>query len=196
MEKQMDSMKQHHNAERVEEALKNVRILAGRPKLTAPSILLARLEVLVECALKTGHSDTEYFSKALQTCRQFEDNPDVCNLCLKLLGSSEDKTISATIAEWAKCKKYDSKFEVGSKEAKGYPQQNVLPEQRSVPFYYPPFYPPIPFGQGYQGPGFPSFMGPRRPGFRHRFQRDRGACFFFCKETTHFISNCPKMKRE
>jgi len=33
MEKSLDSMKHHHNAERVDEALKNVSILAGRPLL-------------------------------------------------------------------------------------------------------------------------------------------------------------------
>ena len=57
MEKSLDSMKHHHNAERVDEALKNVRILAGRPLL----VLLASMEGLVECALITRHSGTAYF---------------------------------------------------------------------------------------------------------------------------------------
>ena len=98
---------------------------------------------------------TEYFSKALQACRQYED---ACNLCLKLLGSSDDKKISATIAELAKTKKCDSKSEVGNKETKGNPEANVLPDQRNLTYFDPPFYPQMPFAQGYQGPSFPPFM--------------------------------------
>lgn len=91
MEESLVSLKSKQAGDRVEEALKNVRVLAGRPKLTSPSVLLASLEVLVENAAKAGHNETAYFTKALQTCRQYEDNVDMCSLCLKLLGSSEDK---------------------------------------------------------------------------------------------------------
>lgn len=158
-------------------------------------MLLASLEVLVDCALKAGHSDTEYFSKALQACRQFEDNPDVCNLCLKLLGSSEDKKISATIAEWAKNKKYDSKVVEKEKEPKVSQNVNIIPDQQNMPFLYPPYPSPMSFGSAYPGAVFPPFMGARRPNFRPRFLRKRGTCFF-CNESGHYVNNCPKMKRE
>ena len=85
--------------DKVTEALKSVRALAGRPKLTPPSVLIAALEFLVECANKASHPEADFFSKALQACRQFENHDDISNLCLKLFGSSEDKKISATIAE-------------------------------------------------------------------------------------------------
>ena len=49
----------------------------------------------------------DFFSKALQARRRFEDSEDVCGLCLKLKGSSEDRKISSAIAEWVKGKKYD-----------------------------------------------------------------------------------------
>lgn len=65
LEQNFDDMRQKQCSERVADALKNVRILAGRPKLTSPSVLLASMEVLVEAALKAGHSDTDFFSKAL-----------------------------------------------------------------------------------------------------------------------------------
>lgn len=74
-EKHLDCLKQYQNAESVENALKNVRILAGRPKLIAPIVLLASLEVLIHRVVKAGLSDTEYYSRALQACRQFEDKP-------------------------------------------------------------------------------------------------------------------------
>ncbi|CAG2255726.1 unnamed protein product [Mytilus edulis] len=111
MEKHLDGMRNQQHADKVDEALKHVRVLASRPKLTSACVLLASLEVLVDCALKAGHNETEYYSKVLQACRHYEDNPDVCNLCLRLLGSSEDRKISSAIAEWSKNKKYDSKAE-------------------------------------------------------------------------------------
>lgn len=51
-----------------------------------------------------GHKDAEFFNKALQACRRFEESEDVCGLCLKLIGSSEDRKISTAIAEWVKGK--------------------------------------------------------------------------------------------
>ncbi|CAC5426858.1 unnamed protein product [Mytilus coruscus] len=100
------TLKQKQAAERVEDALKNLRVLADKPKITSPSLLLASMEVQVECVLKAGHIDTDFFCKALQACRQYETNPDICSLCLKLLGSNDDKKISAAIAEWVKTKKH------------------------------------------------------------------------------------------
>ena len=39
----------------------------------------------VDCAVKAGHSEIDYNTKTLQTCRQYQINPDICNLYLKLL---------------------------------------------------------------------------------------------------------------
>ncbi|KAJ8309737.1 hypothetical protein KUTeg_011602 [Tegillarca granosa] len=85
----------------VSERNKNVRVLASRPKLTNSGVLFAALEVLVDCAVKAGHAESEHYTKALQTCRQYEDHDDLCSLCLKLVGSSEDKKISSIIVDWA-----------------------------------------------------------------------------------------------
>lgn len=35
----------------------------------------------------------------------------MCDLCLKLIGSSEDRKVSSAIAEWVKGKKYDKESE-------------------------------------------------------------------------------------
>lgn len=67
-------------------ALKNISILARRPKLTAPAVMLAAVESLVDIAISSGHKEADYYAKALQTCRKFENNPDilVCiNDCLE-----------------------------------------------------------------------------------------------------------------
>ena len=63
---------------------------------------------MVDCAVKAGQSETDYYMKTIQTCRQYENNPDICNLCLNLLGS-EYKKISATIADWVETKRYETK---------------------------------------------------------------------------------------
>ncbi|VDI69358.1 Hypothetical predicted protein [Mytilus galloprovincialis] len=76
MEKHLDGMRNQQHADKVDEALKHVKVLASRPKLTSACVLLASLEVLVDCALKAGHNETEYYSKVLQACRHYEDNPD------------------------------------------------------------------------------------------------------------------------
>ena len=194
MEKHLDGMRNQQHADKVDEALKHVRVLASRPKLTSACVLLASLEVLVDCALKAGHNETEYYSKVLQACRHYEDNPDVCILCLRLLGSNEDRKISSAIAEWSKNKKYDSKAEK-EKEPRVGQSVNLLQDQQQIPYFYPPYPAPMPMGHNYPGQVLPPLMGPRGPGPRHRFQRVRGACFF-CQEIGHYVNNCPKMKKE
>ncbi|VDI00400.1 Hypothetical predicted protein [Mytilus galloprovincialis] len=170
MEKHLDGMRNQQHADKVDEALKHVRVLASRPKLTSACVLLASLEVLVDCALKAGHNETEYYSKVLQACRHYEDNPDVCNLCLRLLGSSEDRKISSAIAEWSKNKKYDSKAEKEKEPSVGQ-SVNLLQDQQQIPYFYPPYPAPMPMGHNYPGQVLPPLMGPRGPGPRHRFQR-------------------------
>ncbi|CAG2207256.1 unnamed protein product [Mytilus edulis] len=170
MEKHLDGMRNQQHADKVDEALKHVRVLANRPKLTSACVLLASLEVLVDCALKAGHNETEYYSKVLQACRHYEDNPDVCNLCLRLLGSSEDRKISSAIAEWSKNKKYDSKAEKEKEPSVGQ-SVNLLQDQQQIPYFYPPYPAPMPMGHNYPGQMLPPLMGPRGPGPRHRFQR-------------------------
>ncbi|CAG2212994.1 unnamed protein product [Mytilus edulis] len=170
MEKHLDGMRNQQHADKVDEALKHVRVLANRPKLTSACVLLASLEVLVDCALKAGHNETEYYSKVLQACRHYEDNPDVCNLCLRLLGSTEDRKVSSAIAEWSKNKKYDSKAEKEKEPSVGQ-SVNLLQDQQQIPYFYPPYPAPMPMGHNYPGQMLPPLMGPRGPGPRHRFQR-------------------------
>ena len=153
LEQNFDDMRQKQCSERVADALKNVRILAGRPKLTSPSVLLASMEVLVEAALKAGHSDTDFFSKALQACRQYENIPDLCNLCLKLFGSSEDKKISSAIAEWVKTNKHESKLSSEKEDQSRSVTINTVQQQPNVPVSYPPFQFPAPYPIGYPGMG-------------------------------------------
>ena len=91
----------------MDDAIRQVRLLASRPKLTPSHVLIASLEMLVDVAKFEGHKDAEFVNKALQACRHYEVNEDVCGLCLKLIGSSENRKISTAIAEWLKGEKYD-----------------------------------------------------------------------------------------
>ena len=75
----------------VEEAIRQLNVLAGRPKLTSPAVIIAAVESLVDVATRTSHKDLEYYCKALQACRRFEGSPDLCSLCLRLFGSHEYK---------------------------------------------------------------------------------------------------------
>lgn len=200
-------MKAHQDNEKVAEALKNVRAMAGRPKLTPASVLIAAMEVLVESALKANHPETDFYNKALQACKQFETHDDICGLCLKLLGSSEDKKISATIADWQKSCKRENREDLKPDGKVCNPGVGVFGQQ-----YFPYPCPPYPFS----GPvGVPHFNGPtvqhslfqgfpfngqsfQPQGYRPRFSRKsvgRGACFF-CKENGHHVNACPKLKKE
>lgn len=58
-------------------ALKNISILASRPKLTAPTVMLAAVESLVDIVISSGHKEADYYANALQTCWKFENNPDI-----------------------------------------------------------------------------------------------------------------------
>ena len=186
MESNLQVFQNKQSADKVEEDLKNVRTLAGRPKLTSPSVLLAALEVLVQCATKACHTDSEYYSRALQACRQYEDHPDICTLCLKLLGSSEDRKISNTIADWVKSKKYDVKPEV--KEG----NEKTVASYQQFGSHFP--FPPYPMflssphafhNMGFptpttmQGMGFPPFSPGNSSGRSFaRPRQGRRVCFY------------------
>ncbi|XP_061191609.1 uncharacterized protein LOC133199787 [Saccostrea echinata] len=86
-------------------ALKNISILASRPKLTAPALMLPAVESLVDIAISSGHKEADYYAKVLQTCRKFENYHDIFGLCQRLFGT-DDKKISSVVSEWSKNKKY------------------------------------------------------------------------------------------
>ncbi|KAJ8300066.1 hypothetical protein KUTeg_021585 [Tegillarca granosa] len=188
MEESLVSLKSKQAGDRVEEALKNVRVLAGRPKLTSPSVLLASLEVLVENAAKAGHNETAYFTKAQQTCRQYEDNVDKCSLCLKLLGSSEDKKISSIVADWAKAKKYENNKNDQGLQKENKTAQPVNQFTCMSGFPYPLFPFNFPFISPYIPPGssmMPQHFNMGRPFIRPRMQRSK-------RESGHYVNDCPK----
>lgn len=80
----------------------------------------------------------------------------MCSLCLKLLGSSDDRKIASGVADWTKaCSKKESMKDKGSKDEKEKPV-NFMSYSPLVPQGYPLYPPPFfPFGN----PGVPS-MGP------------------------------------
>lgn len=67
--------------------------------------------MLVDVVKCEGYKDVEFFNKVFQVCRCFEESEDVCGLCLKLIGFSEDRKIFIVIVEWVKGKKYDKENE-------------------------------------------------------------------------------------
>ena len=186
------------NKNNTEEALKNVRTLASRPKLTSPGVLIAAMEVLVENATKSGHPELPYYSKALSACRQYEEHPDVCNLCLKLLGSNEDKKISSTIADWVKSGKPEASKKDKEDEASKAQVNHMPPAYYPYPHFFPHGMNMMPQGGPMMGammPPFPNFGGQWR-GQRPRSPRgNRGACYY-CKEQGHLVSNCPKLQKD
>ena len=101
MKKLEDNLATRHR-QSVDDALRNVRTLAARPKLVSPGVLIAALEALVDSASVGNHPDQDFFKKSLIACRQHEEHPDLCGLCLKLLGSSDDRKIASSVAEWMK----------------------------------------------------------------------------------------------
>ncbi|CAC5395738.1 unnamed protein product [Mytilus coruscus] len=76
MKNHLNNMRNQQHADMVDETLKHVRALASMHELISACVLLACLEVLVDCALKLGHNGTEYYIKVLQACQHYEDNPD------------------------------------------------------------------------------------------------------------------------
>ena len=82
----------------VEDALHQIRILA-------PHVLLSAVELLVEQAALVAHKDATFYSKALRACREINSIHDLCSLCLKLFGSSDDKKISAALTDYTQREK-------------------------------------------------------------------------------------------
>ncbi|XP_069134794.1 uncharacterized protein [Argopecten irradians] len=173
----------------VTDALRQISILAGRPRLTTPAVLIAAVESLVDIATRTACPELDYYCKALQACRRFESSSDLCGLCQKLFGSKEDKRISSAVAEWSKHQKYNIASEgVHEKEkiSGGYQGQMLgqFPGQ-----YGPPFWP----GWGQQG-GFPiaPYPPPRLGVGQNVGMRKLGVCHY-CKKKGHYVAKCPKL---
>lgn len=191
LEQNVSVLKSKSGEQKVDDAIRQVRLLAARPKLTPSHVLIASLEMLVDVAKCEGHKDAEFFNKALQACRRFEESEDVCGLCLKLIGSSEDRKISTAIAEWVKGKKYDKENE--KEKVKETNVSNVPSFPYLAPMYnnFPlGFVPPMPM------PGYIGF-GQGRGGNRARNgQNSNPRVCYFCKEKGHFVAACPKIKKE
>ena len=109
MENNLQSLKTNKKEAQVEDALRHIRLLASRPKLTAPHVLVAAIESLVEIATKASHKESFFFFfiKSLSYCRKYEDADDLCGLALKLFGSAEDKNTASAVSDWAKNRKYE-----------------------------------------------------------------------------------------
>jgi hypothetical protein len=70
MEKKLESMKEKSGDDQVEECLRQVRILTGRPNLTQAHVLLAALETLVDVAFRNSHKDADFYLKAFIHCKK------------------------------------------------------------------------------------------------------------------------------
>ncbi|CAC5394760.1 unnamed protein product [Mytilus coruscus] len=107
LKQEVDALNTKRLDMQVDEALANIRTLASRPKLTAPHVLLAAIETLVDIAHTTYHKDAAMFSKAFSTCKKYEDNEEFCSLVFKFFGTQEDTRIASLVADWAKSRKYE-----------------------------------------------------------------------------------------
>ena len=65
MEQHVSVLKSKSGEQKVDDAIRHVRLLASRPKLTPSHDLIVSLEMLVEVAKCEGHKDAEYSNKAL-----------------------------------------------------------------------------------------------------------------------------------
>ena len=172
----------------VQDALQQVRILASRPALTAPHVLLAAVELLVEQAAINGHTDANFYSRALRACREINDIQDLCTLCLKLFGSQEDKKITTALSELYKAKRH---MPVNQSVGAGKYQGDIHNFMPPYPYQGAPFFPPHP----YRGAASPRWFS--RGGYRPRSSMagDRLRCFG-CRELGHVVANCTKVKKE
>ncbi|KAJ8300402.1 LOW QUALITY PROTEIN: hypothetical protein KUTeg_021921 [Tegillarca granosa] len=138
MEQNVNDLTAKKNMAKVDDALREVRVLASRPKLTQPHV---------------SHKDTEFYSKTLQACRRFDDDSDLCGLCMKLIGSAEDRKVASAVSEWAKGKKYESKTSPAKTEETGVerPDLHTRSFNQGIPFNVPTF----PMFSPYQQFGFP-----------------------------------------
>ncbi|CAC5386655.1 unnamed protein product [Mytilus coruscus] len=205
MENKMTSFSNKSAENQVGESLAHVRILASRPNLTPSHVLLAAIESLVTVATKYGHKEAEYFSKAYTYCKKFEDSKDICNLAMQLFGSAEDKKLANMVAEWMKGKKYEAspkksvRIEQPDKENDIKMPHNFGAINNPASFGYPFVQGPMPMPPFYGSQGYSNFQGNFGNGRFNRRGRGgysrRGNCLF-CKESGHYVAECPKIKKD
>lgn len=196
LKEDVEALKNRKDSLQVDDALSNVRSLASRSKLTSPNVLMAAIETLVEISQKSNHKDSIMYAKAFAICKKYEDSEGFGDLVLKLFGSTEDKKVASVVAEWSKQKKYES-------EKKPTESSNGNVNQ----FYAPHGYGPYPYyGFGNFGPGPMMYSavprhGPffgRRSALRGagRYRKPKTSNCFYCQETGHFVSECPKLVKK
>jgi hypothetical protein len=178
LEKEVESLRP---TSPVEEALRNVRVLAARPLLTANHVLIAAIEVLVDVALKHGDENVELYTRSLNAARGIESNVDLCSLCMKLFGTSQDKKIAKAMSEIIKDKKYEVDFSGRFRSGMQYNQMSTGyagPTQMYGGTGFPrPRYSPYPRGRGQRFPFRP-------PGDR------REVICYSCRGVGHFAADC------
>lgn len=202
IERKMESMKEKSGEDQVEECLRQVRILAGRPNLTQAHVLLAALETLVDVAFRNSHKDADFYSKSFTHCKKYENSKDLCGLTMKLFGSAEDRKIANVVADWLKGKKYEGSGVVEDKENVGQNSNKSLGDLTGmqanpypyVPLLGQPHFPFSPYPVPYSGYPAQSFGFPR-PSVRGMGIRPRRGRCLFCKDLGHFVADCPKMKK-
>lgn len=109
------------------------------------------------------------------------------------------KKNSSIVADWAKAKKYENnKNDQGlQKESKTAQPVNQFTCMSGFP--YPQFPFNFPFTSPYTPPGghmMPQHFNMGRPFTRPRMQRSKRGLCFFCKESGHYVNDCPKVKKE
>ncbi|KAJ8309742.1 hypothetical protein KUTeg_011607 [Tegillarca granosa] len=166
----IDVLMSRKDGKQVDEALTTVRTLASRPKLTSPNVLMAAIKSLVDIAQNTSHKDA------------YEENEGFCDLVLKLFGSPEDKKVASVVADWAKARKYESDKKTDKTVGtSAFVQSSPSPGFMPLPY-------PVNMGMGHYGPR--SFSR----GARARKPKANTNCFY-CNKTGHFVSECPKIKK-
>ena len=190
LERELKQLREDTDSGSVESALSTVRTLAGKSKGVPPANLLAAVEHLSDVATRVNHSEADFYRGALKEARQHDEASNFRHLIVRLLGSSVEKKIAASVDSWRKVNKSVGGAMVPSSKGE---QGEQKMSSGAYSYQFPHFVIPKFDGAGY-GPPMNRGRG-RGFGGRGRGFGNRGPLrCFWCNEIGHVMENCQAAK--
>ena len=148
------------------------------------ALLLLAIEDLARIARRKEHPDADTFEELARQAIKHQANINIASLALGVVGGKAVDVVVKVLNKCVKEKQIEKEISVQHEN-----EEKKETNKEQSPMYN--LYPPFPFHQMWQGPGY---------GYNNSYPRSRGRGFrpkgpcFFCDMPGHTFKECQKMK--